>query len=93
MRKVTEQVTAAFIRGERKQVGNTSTDGARLLLHGNEIAKRAAEGLYVTTAGWNTVTTRERLNGLPGVRVHNDSRKGGLHLNGQRWDGELTLIG
>ncbi len=93
MRKVTEQIVSAFLAGQRKSNGSTMTDGERLFLHGNRIAKKTAEGIYVTTCGWNTPTTRDRLNAIPGVRVHNDSRKGGLHLNGKPWDGSLILVG
>jgi len=64
MRKVTEQVVGAFVRGESRTVGNTSTDGQRLWLHGNLIAAKHGEGYAMTLAGWNTPTTRDRLNGL-----------------------------
>ena len=65
MRKVTEQVMTAFIKGDSKSVGNTMTDGRIVWLHGNEIACRHDDGtIWVSLAGWPTVTTRERLNGL-----------------------------
>lgn len=65
MRKVTEKVVEAFLSGKGRTVGNTSTDGRILLLHGNRIAERMPDGSIVATlAGWPTVTTRERLNGL-----------------------------
>lgn len=38
-----------------------------LVLFGNTIAIRYADRLKVTTAGWPTVTTTNRLNALPGV--------------------------
>mgnify|MGYP003307366473 CR=1 FL=1 len=38
-----------------------------MLLHGNAIAWKAGSYLYVTLAGWNTPTTRERLNTLLGA--------------------------
>lgn len=90
MRKVTQQVTTAFLNGVAKSVGNTSTDGKRLLFHGNCIAERTENGLLVQTCGWNTPTTRERLNGLPGVRTN--QAKGQLYLNGKAWDGSKTSI-
>lgn len=37
-----------------------------LELHDNPIAQITEEILSITTAGWNTNTTKERLNGLPG---------------------------
>lgn len=65
MRKVTRDVCKAFIDGTARAVGNTSTDGNVLLLHGNCIARRLDDGrVLMTLAGWPTVTTRERLNGL-----------------------------
>ena len=65
MRKVTKQVCRAFVNGESKTIGNTSTDGQHLWLHGNLIAAKTEDKcIQVTMAGWPTVTTRERLNGL-----------------------------
>lgn len=84
MRKVTEQIVAAFLAGRTKTVGNSHTDGSVLLLHGNAIAKRENGKLYIRTAGWATVTTRERLNGLPGVSVSQMHRR--QYLNGKVWE-------
>ena len=64
MRKVTREVCAAFIEGRSKRVDNTDTDGVSLRLHGNTIAQWRPDGLWITTAGWDTRTTRDRLNGL-----------------------------
>ena len=44
----------------------------------------------MAACGWNTPTTLERLNGLPGVRCN--IAKGLLFLNGDRWTGEWKLI-
>lgn len=75
--------------------GNTrvyqDSEGATILaLHGNPIARRSGTSIQITTAGWNTLTTRERLNGLPGVRVY--SKRGQLHLNGNPWDGSWIEV-
>ena len=64
MRKVTEQIASALVEGKSKSIGNTSTDGKSVYLHGNEIASLNHYGLTVSLAGWNTRTTRERINGL-----------------------------
>jgi len=64
MRKVTECVVKAFLNRTPKAVGNTHTDGQSLYLHGNKIAYHNGEGIYATLAGWPTVTTRDRLNGV-----------------------------
>lgn len=63
--------------------GNTHTDGNTLFLHGNAIARHTERGLEITMAGWETVTTRERLNGLAGVSV--SQSKGEQYLNGHKW--------
>jgi len=71
MRKVTEQTCSAFLSGEIARCGNTCTaitgNEIFLVLHGKTIAKRTLDDnsiVWVTLAGWPTVTTRDRLNGL-----------------------------
>ena len=71
MRKVTEQIKTAFENGESLKVGNTRTDGTSVFLHGNEIIRRDVSGIvFATLAGWNTPTTRERVNGITGMGFH-----------------------
>jgi hypothetical protein len=71
MRKVTEQIKHAFFLGESLTVGNTTTDGTSVFLHGNEIIRRDSSELILwTLAGWNTPTTRERINGILNAGVH-----------------------
>lgn len=92
MRKITQRVIGAFLAGRSVRMQNSSTDGRRLFLHGNLIAKKTEDGkIAVTLAGWPTPTTRERLNGLPGVNVHQKDHE--QYLNGKPWDGEWTVIG
>ena len=66
MRIVTENSCRAFLRGDTKVCGNTQTDGRSLWLHGNRIAQKTSTlgVVMMSLAGWNTPTTRERLNGL-----------------------------
>jgi hypothetical protein len=65
MRKVTRNIVEAWARGDSLTSGNTSTNGFEIYLHGNEIAhKCVGEVIALTLSGWNTVTTRERLNGI-----------------------------
>lgn len=96
MRKVTQQVVSAFLAGKEARVGNTSTNGDVLSLHGNPIASKLNHGtrldgeLLITLAGWNTPTTRDRLNALPGVSV--TTKKGQAYLNGQPWDGSWARV-
>ena len=90
-RKVTTEVVSAFLASRSRTVSNTSTDGSTLYLHGNAIAQRREDGVvWVTLAGWNTPTTRERLNGLPGVRV--STKRGQAYLNNLPWDGSWTRV-
>lgn len=90
MRKITKEIVAAFMNHETKRIGNSRTDGSSLYLHGNEIAVHVKGGIEITTAGWNTPTTRERLNGLPGVRVN--VKRGQLYLNDTPWNGSYCFI-
>ena len=70
MRKVTQLIKEAFERRESKKIGNTETDGKTVWLHGNAIVKRDADGLVRwSLAGWNTPTTRERVNGIANANV------------------------
>ena len=84
MRKVTETVVHAFFDGERRKVRNTETDGKKLWLHSNAIAwhgeRDGVKGIYLTLAGWNTPTTRERLNGILTVMGHKRTQEGDLVL-------------
>lgn len=91
MRKITEKVVAAFLAGKSCKCGNSSTNGKHYLLHGNIIAFKGRDGaLYVTSAGWNTNTTKERLNALPGVSIA--QKDFCWFLNGVEWDGSLAKI-
>jgi hypothetical protein len=68
MRKVTQNTTLAFLAGAPFAQGNTSTDGQVLSLHGHRIAWRGtwngASGVFLSLAGFDTRTTRDRLNGV-----------------------------
>lgn len=68
MRNITEQVTRAFFEGRNFKLSNTEVHadctGVYLKLWGNLIAKRVNQRISISLAGYNTVTTRERLNGI-----------------------------
>lgn len=72
MRKVTKEAAEAFIEGRNFHKSNTTVHGffglfaAEFYLFDNMIARyeRKKNTLYVTTAGYPTVTTKERLNGI-----------------------------
>ena len=61
-----KKVARAFINGDAKRLKNDDTDGTQLRFHGNVIAVRnpTTGFIDVTLAGWNTVTTRARINAL-----------------------------
>ena len=65
MRQETQKIMSAFLRGQKASATRTNTDGNTVWLHGNKIAQRS-EGDFVdfSLAGWPTVTTRDRVNGL-----------------------------
>ena len=81
-------VAMAFATGRRASEANTMTDGTAFFLHGNKIAERRADHLWISLAGWNTPTTRERLNAvldafqLP-ARVYNTGGTRGDHRSGR----------
>ena len=62
----------AFDNGANFNQANTMVSGGSMFLHGNEIAKHDQNGdILISLAGWNTHTTKERLNNISGVRVQN----------------------
>lgn len=64
MKKITDKIVSAFINRKSSRLGNTWTDGTTLYLHGNIIARWDNDILQIRTAGWESKTTKERLNGL-----------------------------
>jgi hypothetical protein len=67
-RKIEDQMIAAIRAGKTFKSGNTEvrqpSDGAtEVLLHGNSIIRYVpTQGWHWTLAGWNTATTRSRIN-------------------------------
>jgi hypothetical protein len=70
MRKVTKDTAAAFWAGRSVDIGNSAVRAYRdtgvvdYFLHGNRIASRATDHIYITDCGWQTALTKERLNGI-----------------------------
>jgi len=97
MRKITQQAVAAFNNAESFKSGNTKVivkpNVTVLLLFNNEIAYKyndPEKNLSITNAGWESNTTKERLNGLDGVSIQ---QKAGIwYLNGKEWEGELIDV-
>lgn len=100
MRKITEQAVSAFNNDRNFKSGNTevitatspngNTTETRMLLHGNLIATKLNGKLEISNAGWESNTTKERLNGLPGVSIHQKNFE--WFLNGEAWDGSWKTI-
>jgi hypothetical protein len=90
MIKITREAVKAFFVRENFRKGNTrvevTDEGTKMFLHNNLIAKIDKNRvLSITNAGWQSNTTKERLNGLPGVRISQKNFE--WYLNGEKWDG------
>jgi len=90
MRKITREIVNAFENSRSLTIGNSRTNGESLWLFGNKIAEIRRDGLWITNAGWQSVTTKERLNGLSGVEII--TRRGNWYLNGRQWDGRWVNL-
>jgi hypothetical protein len=95
MRKITKESVNAFLNREKFSKSNMSVTFENgytyLRLFGNPIAALESNGeLSISTCGWDTPTTKERLNALPNVRVN--TKAGQLYLNGNRWDGRPVYV-
>lgn len=89
-RRITDQAVTAFYNGATLTRSNMFVTSKQMYLHGNMIAKIEDGDLFITTCGWNTPTTKERLNGLSGVRVNTKAYQ--LYLNGSPWDGDWIKV-
>jgi len=95
MRKITEESINAFLSRTNfskanMQVKNENKE-TRLKLHNNTIAiLNEFNELFITNCGWESNTTKERLNALPNVSIRQKNFE--WFLNGELWNGELTKI-
>jgi hypothetical protein len=95
-RKITNESVDKFLSREAFRKSNMEVDQCygqyRLKLHGNTIAVLDEFNmLSISNAGWDSNTTKERLNGLPHVRIQQKKRV--WYLNGVEWNGEWTRVG
>jgi hypothetical protein len=93
MRKVSRNAVQDFWQCKPARHSNTwivqEGDWTVMLLHGNAIARRRGLRLEVSSAGWTTSTTRERLNGvLSEVNAHAWIKDGVLYAAGPGLDCE-----
>jgi len=94
-RKITNESASAFLQRRDFKKGNmrvlTESGLTKLKLHGNTIATIDELGvLSISNAGWMSNTTKERLNGLPNVRIH--QKNWNWYLNGDEWNGNWTRV-
>ncbi len=96
MRKITSEAKKAFEAGRNYKNSNTEISGGSYFLFGNKIAEYSSlfndgnRDINITTAGWKSATTKERLNALEGVNII--QRAGIWYLNGQEWGGEWVTV-
>ena len=70
MRKISKEAATKFVHYANFAQNNTKVTQAPngntiMYLHGNRIAScHPTNGTWLSLAGWNTTTTRERLNGI-----------------------------
>jgi hypothetical protein len=97
MRQITRDSVDAFMSSRKFRKQNMEVkvlpNVTILLLHGNEIAYRYNDvyrTLSITDCGWQSVTTKERLNGIPNVQIQQKNFE--WFLNGKEWNGNLIDI-
>ena len=95
MRKITNEAVKAFREDRNFKMSNTEVDvdkyETRMYLFGNLIARRNNLGEFqIRDGGHKSVTTKERLNGFPGVNIHQKNYQ--WYLNDEPWDGKWKLI-
>jgi hypothetical protein len=96
MRKITREAVDKFLSKTPFSKSNMKVEDAggifKLKLHNNTIAVLDEFNmLSISNAGWRSNTTKERLNGLPNVRIN--QKNWNWYLNGQEWDGAWTRVG
>ena len=82
-------VIEAFKEKKAKKLSNTESTGKELLLFGNTIAEWRNNDIWITSAGWKTATTRDRLQIL-GARLN--QKQGIWYLNDEEWNGNWIQI-
>lgn len=95
MRKITKEAVNAFEAGQNWQKDNTKVTcengQVEMYLFGNLIAQKY-KGILTVSDGNHPMsnTTKERLNGLPGVSIYTKNHV--TYLNGKEWAGNWTEI-
>lgn len=101
MKLITKESVTAFLNAKKFKKSNMNVDVLPnvtvLEYHGNAIAYKyndPEQTISVTNCGWQTATTKERLNAvisLSGLNIGKIYQKNWIwYLDGKRWDGSLT---
>lgn len=101
MRQITKESVNAFLNAKPFNKQNMTVEVLPnvtiLKLYGNAIAYRYSDNersLSITNCGWQSKTTKERLNGLLSAlnmgRI--TQRNWEWYLNGKHWDGRLIDV-
>lgn len=97
MRTIIQKSVQAFMNAQSFKSSNTTVEVLPnvtiLKLFGNAIAYRYNDPqrtLSITNCGWESNTTKERLNAIPGVNIN--QIKGSWFLNGKEWNGNLIDV-
>ena len=97
MRLITQQSVNAFMNAKKFNRQNMKVEVLPnvtiLKLHNNAIAYRYNDPqrtLSISSCGWFTPTTKERLNALPGVHIQQKNFI--WYLNGEEWSGNNATI-
>ena len=86
MRKITEQMVTALANGFNFSGSNTIVSNGKVFLHGNNILSMDGSSIDINLCGWNTPTTRDRINGVLRHYGMGDvrSKNGQAMLNGNK---------
>lgn len=95
MKKITEESVKSFLARKYYKNANMliSNEGSiwYMRLFGNKIAAMEEDGsIWISAARWFSVTTKDRLNAIPNVKIVQKNWK--WYLNGNLWDGKPTYI-
>ncbi len=92
MRQITRKAVEALLVGASYKNSNTEVRDNAMYLHGHKIAWLDINGqLWISHCGYTTNTTKERLNGLPGVSIR--QRNYQWYLNGEEWNSCPKCLG
>lgn len=101
MRQITMQSITAFNYNRNFKKSNTEVRYScvenypeswkcEMFLFGNLIAYKNCHGFFISSAGWPTITTKERLNGFNDVHIYQENFR--WILNGQSWNGKWIEV-